>query len=135
MLKKIFTAKTIIILAVVGLGYLAWTQPEQIPYPPLKSQVLGLKTAESSESASPIRLDTPKLFRSAQGLVRSLNKSVKIPTNLTGLPEEIVVDELVKKLGEQLITLPDSQIKQVKVEFCQDVIDEATSSATVSTTN
>lgn len=135
MIKKLFSAKTILILAVVGLGYLAWTQPEQIPYPPLKSQVLGLKSMESSGSANTITLDTPKLVQSAQGLVSSLSKSIKIPTNLTGLPEEIVVDEVVKKLGEQLITLPDSQINQVKIEFCQDVINDATRSATVSASN
>jgi hypothetical protein len=135
MLKKLFTARTILILAVVGLGYLAWTQPEQIPYQPLKSQVLGLKTMESTASANTIMLDTPKLIQSAQQLVSSMSKSIKIPTSITGLPEEIVVDETVKKLGEQLITLPNSQIQQVRIQFCQDLIDNATQSASASAGN
>lgn len=48
-------------------------------------------------------------------------KNTKLPKNVTGLPEEIVVEEAVANLSRQVQNLPKEQLQKVKVEFCRDV--------------
>lgn len=68
-------------------------------------------------------------IESAKEYIEHAFETIKIPKELTGSEEEIVVQELVDNLTEQVKQLPAEQVKRVKVGFCQDVIDEATKAA------
>lgn len=56
-------------------------------------------------------------------------KQIEVPTQVSGLPEEVVIDDVVNNLVDEVKQLPENQVKKVKIQFCQDVISEATASA------
>jgi hypothetical protein len=126
MIKKILNPKLLIIIILISIAYLAWSQPQQIPYPALRAQVEKYKKPTATSSGISVTLDTPALVKQTQLVVSNLAKTIKIPTNVTGLPEEIVVEDVVNNLTAQVKKLPENQVKVIKTEFCQDVINEAT---------
>lgn len=56
-------------------------------------------------------------------------RTTKVPKQLIGGDEEIIVDQVVKNFTEEVKKLPAQQAQKIKTQICQDVIDEATQSA------
>ena len=53
-------------------------------------------------------------------------KEIKLPQNpFTGEPKAVKVEELIMVLTQELKGLPAEKAKEVKRNFCQDVITEA----------
>ena len=118
----------IVMVGVLGAGVYLLSNPGAIENPKQREKVEAAreKLVESgSEGGDQLKVS----IDSAKEYVKEAFETTKIPKNLTGGEEEIVVEELVNNLSEEVKQLPAEQVKKVKIQFCQDVINEATGSA------
>jgi hypothetical protein len=125
MMRKLLDWRLFLVLAVI-MGIIIY-RPSLIPNAGLRVQAeklrgiaLNLPPLDSqrvAEAASGLRQQVLGLYDTAQ-------KDKRIP----GLPEQVAVDQYVGGLTNQIKALPDEQLKAVKRQFCQDVINEATQS-------
>lgn len=66
------------------------------------------------------------------GLVKGLNdeilpkiKEFKIPSDISGLPEEVVVEDFVASMTGELAKLPAKEFQRIQQSFCQDLLSAA----------
>lgn len=118
----------IIVLLVVGYGFFV---PQAIPYPKIREKVLGIR----SEANVP---ENDQLLEAAKGAWQKITekflifaKNTKLPKRVTGLPEEVVVEDAVKQLTERVKKLPAEQAKKAKQNFCADIVAESTKAGQV----
>lgn len=101
------------------------------------SNFLPSTATTSSEASSSAQTTFPGvvagIYTKASDYFHSVASNTKIPTQFTGLPEEVVVEEVVDTFSKEVKNLPQTQVKRIKAQICQDVIDEAV--ATVSGSN
>ena len=69
------------------------------------------------------------LYSKAQDYFIQFAKNTKIPSKFTGLPEDMVVEEVVSSFSQEIKDLPNNQVKRIKTQICQDLIDEAASAS------
>lgn len=114
-------------LVLVILGGIVVYKPELIRNPPLEARINSWKSRFNPQKIEMQQIlgITNEVKNTAQEWYRQAMKDQQIP----GLPKEIVIDDYVNRLTEQVKALPKEQLMVVKKNFCQDVIDQATSSA------
>lgn len=131
---KILNPKLLLVVLLIAVGYFAWTQPQSIPHQQAREMVLGIKSSQTDGDISTVELNTPYIVDQAQKVLASFAQNTSLPSEITGLPEEIVVEDVVTNLSGEIKKLPAKEAKKIKTEFCMDVINEYT--ATVAgTTN
>jgi hypothetical protein len=119
--------KKIVLLMIVGALVIIY-KPEIINNGPIQAKIYDLRAQvfkmkkPDLESAKQVASATSQKVLGAYSVVQKENL-------IPGLPKEIVVDQVVNNLTDQVKKLPETELKQVKRAFCQDVIDEATGSA------
>ena len=127
MLRIIFNWKLWLLLAVV-VG-VVFFRPEIIPHPLAREKAMQLRDQFMATDSARYQ-QILGLTDQAKNTAVTVAKNTELPSEMTGLPEEVVVEEYVSHLTDEVKKLPQNQLKQVKIEFCQDVIDEATASGT-----
>lgn len=111
-------------LLIICLGFLVfWVNPNLIPQPDLRDrwQIFKANLTQSSflfEKASSLATFSRDKFM-------LLAKTIKLPKQVTGLPDEVVVEDAVIQLTEKLKSLPEKQAKTVKRNFCADIVAES----------
>ena len=119
----------ILIAVVIGAYYLSKNPQmlESLPFQLPFNTESQIPTATKSASFD----QTVKgLYSKAQDYFIEFAQNTKIPTKFTGLPEEVVIDDVVSTFTQEVKDLPKNQVKRIKTQICQDVINEAT--ATIS---
>lgn len=74
-------------------------------------------------------------YSNDHGLVKGIQDSLiptirhmSVPSYVSGMPEEVIVDEYVSHLTGELAQLPAEQFERIQVAFCEDLLKEATES-------
>lgn len=116
--------KILILALLLGAGYVSY-HPEVIPNEAVQQKVLGIRD-EIRKPDSPITQFAGKVWQSMTKVFLDFAKNTKLPKKITGLPEEIVVEDVVKKLTEQVKQLPAKEAHKVKQNFCADIVAEST---------
>jgi hypothetical protein len=121
---------------VIGLALLAYAiyNPSVIPHPQLQQQASQLNQTITSQDNS-WQKKASWLYHKLQEKFLIFAQKTKLPKQLTGLPEEVVVQDIVDDLTNQVKQLPQKQVKSAKTQFCQDVINDATASIAGTSTN
>jgi hypothetical protein len=117
---------------VVAIAY-GFYNPEIIPQDSLKEKVLGIRDQVPHQEGL-VTETASWLTQTAQKTYTHIATTVKVPKELTGLPEEVVVEEAVKQLGDKVKTLPVEQAHKVKQYFCADIVAESLSASSSSQT-
>lgn len=112
-------------MLVILLGVVAWQQPDQIPYPPAANYIKQFKSSPQASQVLGATITAPDSLDKAQQYLQSVAKTTKLPTSLTGLPEEVVVEDVMKNITGELKKLPEKEAEKLKVQFCQDVIAQS----------
>jgi len=110
-------------LLVIGFLVLLVLKPELIPNPEAQAKVMDMK--ESFLNDSPIGEKVGWLASKATEKFLLFAKNTKLPKQVTGLPEEVVVEDMVNELGQTLKDLPANQVEKIKANFCADVVNNA----------
>jgi hypothetical protein len=116
--------KLLIIGILVG-AYLLYKNAEQLPNPFGEEQSLVTMVTLVKE-----KVPVEDSLGQVKGVWDQLVAGEVLAPLISNIPEEIIVDETLAKLATELQHLPQSQVKRIKVEFCQDVINEATQAMT-----
>lgn len=134
MLKKILNPKVLLLLLLILGGYFVWQQPEVIPYPSVSTAINQIKQSENPTQVLGASISAPDTLTKAQEAISSMIKTTKLPTSITGLPEEVVVEDLMISVTSELKKLPEKEAQKLKVQFCQDVLEaqEGSGAANVS---
>ena len=126
MLRKLLDWRVLLVMAIIA-GIIIY-KPSLVPYPTLRSQAERLREAVLNQppvNTRRVAETAENLRQQVLGLYNTAQKDQRIP----GLPGQVVVDQYVGGLTNQIKALPDDQLKAVKRQFCQDVINEATAGA------
>lgn len=126
MLKKLFNWRVMLGILVV-IGFLMY-KPEVIPDETWRSRVTDLRD-QLLQQKPPDTAQVGQILNTSKEKVLGLYDKIQEDQKIPGLPEEVVVDEYVSKLTAEVKQIPNEQLKAVKRQFCQDVIDEATGAA------
>lgn len=125
---KILNPKLLLLVLAIALGFLAWQSPQSIPNQKTAEFVQQFKSSQSGSEVTTIELNTPYLVDQAQKVFASFTQNTTLPSEITGLPEEVVVEDAVSSLTQELKKLPAKEAIKFKTEFCQDVINQHTAS-------
>jgi hypothetical protein len=127
--KLLFNWKVWLVIFAAA-GYVVY-RPEIMGNQQISDQIISLK--EKYLNQKPGQLPTLSSItqnaQSAKDRVLGAYSQIQEKNVIPGLPREVVVNDAVNQLTEQIKQLPAEELKQVKRNFCRDVIDEATSSA------
>lgn len=101
-------------------GYYLYQNPEIIvgvsknsaTLPSITQQV---KNKTNTESLTAVLGQTTSLIE--EGL-----RSVKVPKNLSGTDQEIVLEDVFNQFTAKVKGLPTEQVDKVKIQFCQDLL-------------
>jgi hypothetical protein len=104
--------------------------PEVIPHSDVKEKVLGIRTELETNEGWPAK-SWDWVQAAATTTYSQIATNVKVPTEISGLPEEVVVEEAVKQLGEKIKSLPAEQAHKAKQHFCADIVAESKSSSDI----
>jgi hypothetical protein len=85
-------------------------------------------TSQDSDSGAPAILS--QAMNKSKSYIEQAFRTIKIPKKISGTSEEIVVEDVVSNLSNELKQLPAEQVKKIKIELCQDVIEEAVQACT-----
>lgn len=113
----------IILLAAIGAGVVL-VKPSLISDPAKRAQVEDLRNKilqvnnEGQEKALKV------LGESAEVVKDTTDKAADVAKDLSGKDPQVIVEEKVTILKEEVRSLPEKQVKKIKLEFCQDVIKE-----------
>jgi hypothetical protein len=125
----------VLLVLVIGAVYLGFNSGN-LPQTGFDPQILGAtitnifpdQASDSAQVAVPGVV--AGIYTKASDYFHSFAQNTKIPTRFTGLPEEVIVEDVVNTFSKEVKSLPQAQVKRIKSEICQDVITEAV--ATVS---
>jgi len=134
-IKKVMTllSRVLLIGLIVG-GYYVYKNPEFI-----KSQVLGEEVSEETESESietslSSFVDQEKIssiLGKTTGLVQEGLENIKVPKQLTGTDEEIVIEDAFNQFSQKIQDLPEQQVDRIKIQFCKDVLESVENASVV----
>ena len=91
------------------------TQPEEPTEESVSSQ--SLETLINQEKVAEILGKTTEFVE--EGL-----ETIKVPKQLSGSQEEIVIQDVVDDFTEKVKDLPSQQVDKIKVQFCQDILGD-----------
>ena len=128
----------LVLLAVVGGSVYLLVNPQIVADPVRRGQIEQVRekvmgASVGTESVNVISQDSDNGAQAVISQAISKSKSyidqafrtIKIPKKISGTSEEIVVEDVVSNLSNELKQLPAEQVKKIKIELCQDVIEEA----------
>lgn len=119
------------LILLIAVSYLIYN-PSVLGIQEIEKEIEGFKAMVlSSDSATTQQI--LGLTDAAKDGVISFTQNTKLPSEVTGLPEEVVVEDYVDQMKEEVKKLPEKQLHEVKKQFCQDVIQEAFDEAGVQT--
>ena len=126
-------SRVLLIGLIVG-GYYVYKNPEFI-----KSQVLGEEVSEETESESietslSSFVDQEKIssiLGKTTGLVQEGLENIKVPKQLTGTDEEIVIEDAFNQFSQKIQDLPEQQVDRIKIQFCKDVLESVENASVV----
>jgi hypothetical protein len=128
--RALISPKQLILIAIVLGAYLLIKNPATLGS--IQSQLPFTSNRQiqiASQSAS-LGRSVKGLYTKAQDYFIEFAENTNIPTKFTGLPDEVVIDDVVATFTQEVKDLPKNQVKRIKTQICQDVIDDAT--ATIS---
>ena len=56
-------------------------------------------------------------------LVEEGLENIKVPKQITGTDEEIVIEEAFNQFSQKIKDIPEQQVDRIKIQFCKDVLD------------
>lgn len=106
----------------VGIGVLA--KPSLIQDSAKRAQVEGVRDQllEVNEVGQQKALEL--LGQSGEVAGQALDTATQITKDVTNQDPQELVTQTVTNLKEEVKTLPEKQVKKIKLEFCRDVIEE-----------
>ena len=106
----------------VAIGVLA--KPSLIQDSAKRAQVEGLRDQILQANDVGQEKALQVLGQSAEVIEDTVGKASNVAKDLSGKDPQIIVEEKVTYLKEEVKSLPEKQVKRIKLEFCQDVIKE-----------
>lgn len=127
-----------LLVAAAGGGYYVWQNPELIEQMTASSKtnekvtvatpaVKGASTKSPATMVSDFVGKTTKLVEEGLG-------NIKVPKQLSGQDEEINIEEVVNEFTAKIKGLPQEQVDRVKVQFCQDLLENVPNASVMVTT-
>jgi len=121
----------LLILTILGGGGYIFSNPNVIPDPQQREQVLNAKDYL-------LHLND----RAQASLVDALPQTQQITSHASQLSQngvvlgdqEINVEEVIRQAAQSLENIPQNQLQRFKTDFCADVIQNAVNNATTSAT-
>jgi len=128
--KKLITKKKIrrlflrVCLVALGLGVGVLFRPQVIKDPVMRGQVEGLRdrVLQANDQVQDQALDA--LEEGSEKVKGAAEKASDITQDLTDTDPQEYVEDKVEELTEEIKSIPEEQVKKIKLEFCQDVIEE-----------
>lgn len=128
--KKFITKKKIrrfllrACLVALGLGIGVLFRPQVIKDPATRSQVENLRdrVLQANDEAQQQALEV--LEEGSEKVKGAADKASEITEEITDTNPQEYVDEKVDQLTEEIKSIPEEQVKKIKLEFCQDVIED-----------
>lgn len=113
-------------LALVGIGVAAGVlaRPSLIQDPVKRAQVEDIRSQvlQANDEAQQKAMEV--LGQSSEVVKQTVTTVSEVTKEVTNKDPQVVVQETVTKLTEEVKTLPQEQVKKIKLQFCQDVIGE-----------
>ena len=140
-IKKITTllSRLLLIGLIIG-GYYLYKNPELI-----KGQVLGEEVSIESESElKPESTESilnnlvsqekvAEILGKTTDLVEEGLETIKVPKQLTGTDEEIVIEDAFNQFSQKIKDLPEQQVDRIKIQFCIDILESVDNASVVVT--
>jgi len=128
--KKLISKKKIrrlflrICLVALGLGIGILFRPQVIKDPNTRIQVENLRdrVLQANDEAQMQALEV--LEESGEKVKGAADKAAEVAEEITNTDPQEYVEEKVDELTEEIKSIPEEQVKKIKLEFCQDVIEE-----------
>ncbi len=111
-------------LLALGLGVGVLFRPQVIKDPNTRLQVENLRdrVLQANDEAQMQALEA--LEDSGEKVKGVAEKAADITEEVTNTDPQEYVEEKVDELTEEIKSIPEEQVKKIKLEFCQDVIEE-----------
>ncbi len=111
-------------LVATGVGIGVLVKPSLIPDLEKRAQVEGLREQilQANEVGQEKALQV--LGESSEVAQEAVDKASEVAKDLSGKDPQVIVEEKVTDFKEEIKSLPEKQVKKIKLEFCQDVIKE-----------
>jgi len=111
-------------LVAVGVGVGVLVKPSLIQDSTKRAQVEDMREQilQANEVGQEKALQV--LGESAEVIGNTVDKTSSLAKDLSGKDPQVIVEEKVSDFKEEIKSLPEKQIKKIKLEFCQDVIKE-----------
>lgn len=118
--------RTLLQVALLSTGLVAGilARPSIISDPQQRSQVEEVRNQvlQANDNIQEKALET---FDEGSGTVKGvIDKASDITEDFSGTNPQEVVQQKVEAFSQEVKALPEKQIKKIKLEFCQDVIEE-----------
>ena len=128
--KSLISPFQIILIVIILTAFYFYKNPSQLNslplhYLPFDTSKLNLSEAKPTTPSASFQDTAGSLYSKATGYFLQFANNTNLPTKFDDIPEEVVVDQVVHSLTEEVKTLPQKQVKNIKTQFCQDVISEA----------
>lgn len=129
--KKSLAANLRSILIKMGLlglvvgGYFLWQNPKLIEQILSDSSVSQPKEKASQTVSTAAKTSTQNMsaiLGKTTSFVEEGLQNLKIPKQLSGSDEEIVLEEVVNDFTAKIKNLPQEQVDRIKIQFCEDLL-------------
>lgn len=113
-----------LVLVGLGVGIGVLVKPSLIQDPAKRAQVEGVRDQllEVNDVGQQKALEL--LNQGSVTAEQALGTASQITQDLTNQDPQELVTQTVTNLTEEVKTLPEKQVKKIKLEFCRDVIEE-----------
>jgi hypothetical protein len=92
--------------------------------PDSKSSEITLNNFVSQEQIS-------NILGKTTGLVQEGLENIKVPKQLTGSDEEIVIEDAFNQFSQKIKDLPAEQVDRIKIQVCKDILESVDSASVV----
>ena len=124
--RKKATRRLVWQIAILGAGVAAGilVRPSIIPDPKQRAQVEGVREQilEANEVAQEKAYEV--LGESTDVVGNVVSKVSEATEEISGTNPQQVVEEKVTSFAEEIKSLPEKQVKKIKLEFCAELIEE-----------
>lgn len=114
----------LILLAIVVGGVYVYQNPMLLPTQIQEVLIVNeLIAPDVVVSSSKVKDETSTILGKTTSLLEEGLQNIKVPKNIIGGEEEIVLQEVFDNFTQRVKNLPNEQVDRIKIQFCKDLLE------------